>query len=74
MASAKNAKHIGNVITKNEEVLDIQAAKAAMPSVPALSELMVAENIKGDISWMMDFAIIGNPKCGTTFLMVSSRM
>ena len=42
------------------------------PEIPPLAELVENEEVKGDISWMVDFAIIGNPKCGTTFLMVSS--
>lgn len=38
--------------------------------VPPLSELVVGDEIRGKVDWMVDFAIIGNPKCGTTFLMV----
>mmetsp|Transcript_27741 Transcript_27741/g.60803 ORF Transcript_27741/g.60803 Transcript_27741/m.60803 type:complete len:599 (+) Transcript_27741:101-1897(+) len=44
-------------------------ATTHVESVPPLSELIHEEEIQGDVSWMLDFAIIGNPKCGTTFLM-----
>eukprot|EP00562_Extubocellulus_spinifer_P004880 CAMPEP_0178531714 /NCGR_PEP_ID=MMETSP0696-20121128/33580_1 /TAXON_ID=265572 /ORGANISM="Extubocellulus spinifer, Strain CCMP396" /LENGTH=505 /DNA_ID=CAMNT_0020163647 /DNA_START=78 /DNA_END=1595 /DNA_ORIENTATION=+ len=46
-----------------------QDAVTPCPEVPPLSELVQEEEVHGDISWMVDFAIIGNPKCGTTFLM-----
>ena len=42
--------------------------------VPPLSELVVGDEIRGNVDWMIDFAIIGNPKCGTTFLMVRSLL
>mmetsp|Transcript_13584 Transcript_13584/g.39606 ORF Transcript_13584/g.39606 Transcript_13584/m.39606 type:complete len:554 (-) Transcript_13584:193-1854(-) len=38
-------------------------------SFPALSDLVSSEwEVIGDVSWMLDFAIVGNAKCGTTFL------
>lgn len=57
--------------SKGADDNDLQAT-THVESVPPLSELIHEEKIQGDVSWMLDFAIIGNPKCGTTFLMVSS--
>ena len=66
----------GGVASTDGQPTDTSAAvreESVSPflEVPPLSELVQEEEVHGDISWMVDFAIIGNPKCGTTFLMVS---
>ena len=57
---------------EGDAVLGSYIENAYLPAeVPPLSDLVKDEKIVGDISGLVDFAIIGNPKCGTTFLMVS---
>jgi len=36
---------------------------------PPISKFVKGYKVKGDISWMLDFAIIGSAKCGTSFLL-----
>ena len=55
---------------KNKQVATVIEERFQTKEVPPLSELVVGDEIRGKVDWMIDFAIIGNPKCGTTFLMV----
>jgi hypothetical protein len=55
---------------KNNQVSNVIEERFQTKLVPPLSELVVGNEIRGNVDWMIDFAIIGNPKCGTTFLMV----
>jgi len=57
--NSDNDKHVFEVIEQGIQT----------KHVPPLSELVVGDEIRGNVEWMVDFAIIGNPKCGTTFLM-----
>jgi len=64
----------GGVASTDGQPTDASAAVreesiSTLLEVPPLSELVQEEEVQGDISFMVDFAIIGNPKCGTTFLM-----
>lgn len=36
---------------------------------PPISKFVKGYKVKGDIQWMLDFAIIGSAKCGTSFLL-----
>lgn len=36
--------------------------------LPPLSDLIEDKKVKADVSWLLDFAVIGNAKSGTTFL------
>lgn len=36
---------------------------------PPLDSLVQGRNITGDVSWLLDFSIVGFPKCGTSTLM-----
>lgn len=58
-------------VNPDERTAPIVDIRAGPEHVPQLSQLVDEKgNIKGDVGWIVDFAIIGNPKCGTTFLMV----
>lgn len=59
---------------KNKQVSTVIEERFQTKQVPPLSELVVGDEIRGKVDWMVDFAIIGNPKCGTTFLMVRFPM
>ena len=59
---------------KNKQVSTVIEERFQAKQVPPLSELVVGDEIRGKVDWMVDFAIIGNPKCGTTFLMVRFPM
>jgi len=45
------------------------AAGNATSAHPALSDLVQNGEIVGDVDWELDFAIVGFPKCGTSYLM-----
>ena len=72
---AKEAQQMHNsgkvIVTPTSSNHDETQTQKHLEPVPPLSELVQEQKVQGDISWMLDFAIIGNPKCGTTFLMVS---
>lgn len=47
---------------KVEESSNIQSSWI----VPPLSALVKGDDVVGDVTWLLDFAIVGFPKCGTT--------
>uniref|UniRef100_A0A7S1ZHH5 Sulfotransferase domain-containing protein n=1 Tax=Trieres chinensis TaxID=1514140 RepID=A0A7S1ZHH5_TRICV len=40
-----------------------------LPSLPPFSHLIAGCDIRSDVSWLLDFAVVGMAKSGTTFLM-----
>ena len=44
-------------------------APTARLKIPPLSDLLRGDDIRGNVSWMLDFSIADYPKAGTTFLM-----
>mmetsp|Transcript_31441 Transcript_31441/g.62285 ORF Transcript_31441/g.62285 Transcript_31441/m.62285 type:complete len:403 (-) Transcript_31441:4-1212(-) len=63
------SSHIAHIRVANST--SVVANKTAMKfSIPPIDSLIHPKNGKiiGDISWLLDFAIIGFPKSGTTFM------
>jgi hypothetical protein len=67
-------KHINPLMTKSENQL--RSGRNNIPSSPSgsryppLKNLLHGEyNVTGDVSFILDFAIIGFPKCGTSTMM-----
>jgi len=51
---------------------DLKASSTAVP--PPLESILHGKwNVMGDASWLLDFAIVGFPKCGTSTLMFHLR-
>eukprot|EP00977_Amphora_coffeiformis_P010974 scaffold2614_cov132-Amphora_coffeaeformis.AAC.1 len=42
---------------------------AGLGERPPLSEIVNGRNVIGNVSWLLDFAVVGFPKCGTTSIM-----
>eukprot|EP00567_Pseudictyota_dubia_P000648 CAMPEP_0197467148 /NCGR_PEP_ID=MMETSP1175-20131217/65419_1 /TAXON_ID=1003142 /ORGANISM="Triceratium dubium, Strain CCMP147" /LENGTH=499 /DNA_ID=CAMNT_0043003211 /DNA_START=56 /DNA_END=1555 /DNA_ORIENTATION=+ len=53
----------------DEEPDDASSNLTSVEPLPPLSSLVRGGQITGDVSWLLDFAVVDFPKCGTTFLM-----
>ena len=42
---------------------------AGLGDMPPLSDIVHGRDVIGNVSWLLDFAIVGFPKCGTTSIM-----
>jgi len=42
---------------------------ASLGERPPLSEIVKGRDVIGNVSWLLDFAVVGFPKCGTTSIM-----
>ena len=72
--TTKSTTNKEDTYDKSKQVSKVIEERFQTKNVPPLSELVVEDEIRGKVDWMVDFAIIGNPKCGTTFLMVRFSM
>lgn len=59
---------IPSVLPKTEERSRELVYREPRPR-PPLESLVKKYNVTGDVSWLLNFAIIGFPKCGTSTLM-----
>jgi len=59
----------GSTSSSNTATTDSEEPHQNQPR-PPLDSLVQGWNMTGDVSWLLDFAIVGFPKCGTSSLMI----